>query len=148
MRRQTESRQEAVAGAATCRGRHGAPRGGDRGPPAYPARLGRARRRGRACRGRSPRPQVCADAWQPASRLTRRRVAAIMRQKPRPGTGSSRGPEPHRKEPYMKRMTWLLAAIVLIAGAAALAATPKDTVVMAKQIDGIISLDPAESFEF
>ena len=48
----------------------------------------------------------------------------------------------------MKRVTWLLAAIVLIAGAAALAATPKDTVVMAKQIDGIISLDPAESFEF
>src|SRR5215471_11685446 len=48
----------------------------------------------------------------------------------------------------MKRVTWLLAALVLAAGAAALAATPKDTVVMAKQIDGIISLDPAESFEF
>jgi peptide/nickel transport system substrate-binding protein len=47
----------------------------------------------------------------------------------------------------MKRVTWLLAAIVLVAGPA-LAATPKDTVVMAKQIDDIISLDPAESFEF
>jgi len=30
----------------------------------------------------------------------------------------------------------------------ALAQTPKDTVVMAKQIDDIISLDPAEAFEF
>jgi peptide/nickel transport system substrate-binding protein len=47
----------------------------------------------------------------------------------------------------MKRVTWLLAAMVLVAGPA-LAATPKDTVVMAKQIDDIISLDPAESFEF
>jgi peptide/nickel transport system substrate-binding protein len=47
----------------------------------------------------------------------------------------------------MKRFTWLLAALVLIA-CPALAATPKDTVVMAKQIDDIISLDPAESFEF
>ena len=47
----------------------------------------------------------------------------------------------------MRRITWLLAAAVLVAGPA-LAATPKDTVVMAKQIDDIISLDPAESFEF
>ena len=47
----------------------------------------------------------------------------------------------------MKRITWLLAAAVLVAGPA-LAATPKDTVVMAKAIDDIISLDPAESFEF
>ena len=47
----------------------------------------------------------------------------------------------------MKRFTWLLAAMVLIAGPA-LAATPKDTVVMAKIIDDMISLDPAESFEF
>ena len=47
----------------------------------------------------------------------------------------------------MKRIAWLLAATVLVAGPA-LAATPKDTVVMAKQIDDIISLDPAESFEF
>ena len=47
----------------------------------------------------------------------------------------------------MKRVTWLLAAAVLVAGPA-LAATPKDTVVMAKQIDDMISLDPAESFEF
>jgi len=47
----------------------------------------------------------------------------------------------------MRRITWLLAAAVLLAGPA-LAATPKDTVVMAKAIDDIISLDPAESFEF
>lgn len=47
----------------------------------------------------------------------------------------------------MKAVTWILAATVLLAGPA-LAATPKDTVVMAKQIDDIISLDPAESFEF
>ena len=47
----------------------------------------------------------------------------------------------------MKRITWFLAAAILVAGPA-LAATPKDTVVMAKQIDDIISLDPAESFEF
>ena len=47
----------------------------------------------------------------------------------------------------MRRITWLLAAAVLVASPA-LAATPKDTVVMAKAIDDIISLDPAESFEF
>jgi peptide/nickel transport system substrate-binding protein len=38
-------------------------------------------------------------------------------------------------------------AAVLLA-APVLAQTPKDTVVMAKQIDDIISLDPAEAFEF
>jgi peptide/nickel transport system substrate-binding protein len=47
----------------------------------------------------------------------------------------------------MKAITRLLAATVLLASPA-LAATPRDTVVMAKQIDDIISLDPAESFEF
>jgi peptide/nickel transport system substrate-binding protein len=36
----------------------------------------------------------------------------------------------------------------LLAASPAPAATPRDTVVMAKQIDDIISLDPAESFEF
>jgi peptide/nickel transport system substrate-binding protein len=41
----------------------------------------------------------------------------------------------------------LATAVASLPGAAA-AATPKDTVVMAKQIDDIISLDPAESFEF
>src|SRR5262245_49806541 len=51
------------------------------------------------------------------------------------------------RSPCMNAITWLLAATVLLAGPA-LAATPKDTVVMAKQIDDIISLDPAESFEF
>jgi peptide/nickel transport system substrate-binding protein len=47
----------------------------------------------------------------------------------------------------MTAVTWILAAMVLLAGPA-LAATPKDTVVMAKQIDDMISLDPAEAFEF
>jgi peptide/nickel transport system substrate-binding protein len=37
--------------------------------------------------------------------------------------------------------------LALLAGSAQ-AQTPKDTVVMAKQIDDIISLDPAEAFEF
>ena len=40
------------------------------------------------------------------------------------------------------------ASVVAFTPTAALAQTPKDTVVMAKQIDDIISLDPAESFEF
>ena len=47
----------------------------------------------------------------------------------------------------MTAFTWLLMATVLVA-APALAATPKDTVVMAKAIDDLISMDPAESFEF
>ena len=42
--------------------------------------------------------------------------------------------------------TALLATTAQTTGA--LAQTPKDTVVMAKQIDDIISLDPAEAFEF
>jgi peptide/nickel transport system substrate-binding protein len=50
------------------------------------------------------------------------------------------------------RPTFLLAtgglAAVMAAAAPALAQTPRDTVVMAKQIDDIISLDPAEAFEF
>ena len=50
--------------------------------------------------------------------------------------------------------TWSAAFVAGLMGATALvssgafAATPRDTVVMAKQIDDIISLDPAESFEF
>ena len=49
----------------------------------------------------------------------------------------------------MKRWLFLtLAVLVALGGSAAGAATPKDTVVIAKQIDDIISLDPAESFEF
>ncbi len=39
-------------------------------------------------------------------------------------------------------------AFAALAASSALAQTPKDTVVMAKQIDDIISLDPAEAFEF
>jgi peptide/nickel transport system substrate-binding protein len=49
------------------------------------------------------------------------------------------------------RLPLALAALLaapLAAPPAAIADTPKDTVVMAKQIDDIISLDPAESFEF
>jgi peptide/nickel transport system substrate-binding protein len=42
----------------------------------------------------------------------------------------------------------LLLATAALLPFAALADTPKDTVVMAKQIDDMISLDPAESFEF
>ncbi|MBL8807446.1 MAG: ABC transporter substrate-binding protein [Rhodospirillales bacterium] len=49
-------------------------------------------------------------------------------------------------------MEFKLAAAALAAtlalGGAASAQTPRDTIVMAKQIDDIISLDPAESFEF
>ncbi len=41
-----------------------------------------------------------------------------------------------------------LTATALTATPPAFAQTPKDTVVMAKQIDDIISLDPAEAFEF
>ena len=37
--------------------------------------------------------------------------------------------------------------LALLAGGAH-AQTPKETIVMAKQIDDIISLDPAEAFEF
>ncbi|WP_342361441.1 ABC transporter substrate-binding protein [Terrarubrum flagellatum] len=41
-----------------------------------------------------------------------------------------------------------LFAATFLAASPAFAQTPKDTVVMAKQIDDIISLDPAEAFEF
>jgi peptide/nickel transport system substrate-binding protein len=48
------------------------------------------------------------------------------------------------------RIPAFVVSVALLAGSpgAALAATPKDTVVMARQIDDIISLDPAETFEF
>lgn len=39
-------------------------------------------------------------------------------------------------------------ALMATTATSVLAQTPKDTVVMAKQIDDIVSLDPAESFEF
>jgi peptide/nickel transport system substrate-binding protein len=51
----------------------------------------------------------------------------------------------------MKRLALLFPVLALAAlglAGPAPAATPRDTVVMAKQIDDIISLDPAESFEF
>ena len=50
----------------------------------------------------------------------------------------------------MRRLTALAAGATLALGLAygAAAETPRDTVVMAKQIDDIISLDPGESFEF
>src|SRR5258708_27074798 len=49
----------------------------------------------------------------------------------------------------MRQMAWILGgAILAMSGGMAAAQTPKDTVVMAKQIDDIISLDPGEVFEF
>jgi peptide/nickel transport system substrate-binding protein len=49
-----------------------------------------------------------------------------------------------------KKVLLATAAIsaVFMSASVAMAETPKDTVVMAKQIDDIISMDPAESFEF
>jgi peptide/nickel transport system substrate-binding protein len=57
-------------------------------------------------------------------------------------------PGEQRKERIMKKL--LLYALVgfFAAVQAAQAATPKDTLVMASQIDDIITLDPAEIFEF
>ena len=51
---------------------------------------------------------------------------------------------------YLKRLAgWLTAALVALAmGAPAQSAPPKDTFVMAKDISDIITLDPAEVFEF
>ena len=49
----------------------------------------------------------------------------------------------------MKRFTLMLMGAVMALGAeSALAATPKDTLVIATRIDDIVSLDPAEIFEF
>jgi len=49
----------------------------------------------------------------------------------------------------MRQAAWILGgAILALSGGIAAAETPKDTVVMAKQIDDIISLDPGEVFEF
>jgi peptide/nickel transport system substrate-binding protein len=50
----------------------------------------------------------------------------------------------------MRHFTKLIAGSTMIAlmATAVYAQTPRDTVVMAKQIDDIISLDPAEAFEF
>ncbi len=46
-----------------------------------------------------------------------------------------------------RRLIAALAALPLVAAPAAFAATPPDTVVIAKQIDDIISLDPGEDYE-
>jgi peptide/nickel transport system substrate-binding protein len=49
----------------------------------------------------------------------------------------------------MRLLPILMACLAFaLGGPSAFAQTPKDTVVMAKQIDDIISLDPAEAFEF
>ena len=48
----------------------------------------------------------------------------------------------------MKKLLLLLLLLALFCVGQALAATPKDTLVMASKIDDIISLDPAEIFEF
>src|SRR5713101_3005336 len=47
-----------------------------------------------------------------------------------------------------KLLSSTIGLALVLSGAAVPAQTPKDTVVMAKQIDDIISLDPAEAFEF
>src|SRR5580704_9492878 len=62
----------------------------------------------------------------------------------------ARSPRDQDGSGSMRFSTMLLgsATIVLAGAAAAYADTPKDTVVMAKQIDDIISLDPGEAFEF
>ena len=51
---------------------------------------------------------------------------------------------------FMRHIAKLLAAsaVTALMASPVLAQTPKDAVVMAKQIDDIISLDPAEAFEF
>ena len=53
-----------------------------------------------------------------------------------------------RRRPQRGLLATAAISTVLMATGVAMADTPRDTVVMAKQIDDIISLDPAESFEF
>ncbi|MCG8643618.1 MAG: ABC transporter substrate-binding protein [Desulfobacterales bacterium] len=48
----------------------------------------------------------------------------------------------------MKKSLLLIMILVLVSAHALMAGTPKDTLVMANRIDDIISLDPAEIFEF
>ncbi|MGD9016851.1 MAG: ABC transporter substrate-binding protein, partial [Desulfobacterales bacterium] len=48
----------------------------------------------------------------------------------------------------MKRYLMVFALVLLVAAGAAFAATPKEALVMAWQFDDIITLDPAEIFEF
>ena len=50
----------------------------------------------------------------------------------------------------MRHVAKLMAvsAFAALMSTTAFAQTPKDTIVMAKQIDDIITLDPAEAFEF
>src|ERR1051326_6011812 len=56
---------------------------------------------------------------------------------------------PRSGSSFMRRTVWMLGGALAAAIAGPVAAeTPKDTVVMAKQIDDLISLDPAEVFEF
>ena len=49
---------------------------------------------------------------------------------------------------HVAKLMAISAFTALMTTTAVIAQTPKDTVVMAKQIDDIISLDPAEAFEF
>src|SRR5438445_5592202 len=90
----------------------------------------------------NPRPR------RPRAGCWRRRLRCVMlarrdRRRPTP-TRPPRG-----VFAMMRQTAWILGgAILAMTGGMAAAETPKDTVVMAKQIDDIISLDPGEVFEF
>jgi peptide/nickel transport system substrate-binding protein len=48
----------------------------------------------------------------------------------------------------MKIMVWIPLFLLVITGSSLFAATPRDTLVMASKLDDVITLDPAEIFEF
>jgi peptide/nickel transport system substrate-binding protein len=48
----------------------------------------------------------------------------------------------------MKKAVWITLVLSMIAGNSLFAATPGDTLVMASKLDDVITLDPAEIFEF
>ncbi len=48
----------------------------------------------------------------------------------------------------MKKTVWITLVLSVIAGNSLFAATPRDTLVMASKLDDVITLDPAEIFEF
>src|SRR5215467_16293530 len=56
--------------------------------------------------------------------------------------------EAHMRHSKTSLVAILLGSAAMVVASAACADTPKDTVVMAKALDDIISLDPGEAFEF